>query len=517
MIHCDNWVIKYDCRQIKYDHQRLSEIYNKWRCLLSTVYIAQEELDRQRGFSNSVRRLLVSETKFYIYTYGCQLNDNDTEKLKALLLEMGFSETEDPTVADLILMNTCSVRGNADQRFFGNLGIVKTIKEKNPKLIVGVCGCMMKVDEHVEKIRRSYSFVDIIFGTSDIHRLPELLYRRLSGVRRVYDISDDDVIAEGVPMARERRYRALCTIMYGCNNFCSYCIVPYTRGRERSRKKEQVLAEIRDLVADDFSEVLLLGQNVNAYGKDLPAKGGESYSFANLLEDVAKTGMRRIRFMTSHPKDITLELLDVMAAYDNIEQHLHLPLQSGSDRILKEMNRHYTAEHYLDIIKEARLRMPDLAFSTDIIVGFPGETEEDFQATLDVVAAVGFDSAYTFQYSPRVGTPAALEINKVPKEVVTERFNRLLELQNQNALSANQRRVGTRPEVLIEGLADHHEGQLTGRSSDNCLINFTVSNEIFDQLNIERDNYSILGNKLKVHFVKSRLRKHECFRSTANF
>lgn len=468
---------------------------------MTVNYIRTAELQRQLSYIQSVAALVKNRNWYYIYTYGCQQNDNDSEKLSALLQKMGFSRSDDPAAADLILMNTCSVRGNADQRFFGNLGIVKTFKRENPDLIVGVCGCMMQIDEHVEKIRRSFSFVDILFGTSDIYRLPELLYRRLSGTRRVYDIGAADVVAEGVPVAHERRFRALCTIMYGCNNFCSYCIVPYTRGRERSRDMQHVLEELKTLAQQGFSEVMLLGQNVNAYGKDLPGDPAE-HSFAELLRQAAEqTGLRRIRFMTSHPKDITLELLDVMAAHENIERHLHLPLQSGSDRILKLMNRHYTRSHYLNMIEAARQRMPELSITTDIIVGFPGETETDFQETLDVVSSVGYDSAYTFQYSPRVGTPAALEANQIAPDVVTERFSRLIELQNENSLCANQRRVGRTTEVLIEGLADHHPDQLTGRGSDNHLINFTVPDDIFAAEGIAAGDYSTLGSRLEGRFA----------------
>lgn len=478
---------------------------------MTANYIRTAELQRQLSYIQSVSELVKDRNRYYIYTYGCQQNDNDSEKLSALLQQMGFARAAEPAEADFILMNTCSIRGNADQRFFGNLGIVKTFKRDRPDLIVGVCGCMMQIDEHVEKIRRSFSFVDILFGTSDIHRLPELLYRRLSGTRRVYDIGAADVVAEGVPVAHERKFRALCTIMYGCNNFCSYCIVPYTRGRERSRDMHRVLDELKTLAQQGFSEVMLLGQNVNAYGKDLPGNPAE-HSFAELLRQAAEqTGLRRIRFMTSHPKDITLELLDVMAAHGNIERHLHLPLQSGSDRILKRMNRHYTRAHYLDIIEAARQRIPELSVTTDIIVGFPGETEADFQETLDVVAKVGYDSAYTFQYSPRIGTPAALAAEQIAPAVMTERFNRLVALQNENALRANRRRMGRTAAVLIEGLADHHPDRLTGRGSDNHLINFTVPDDVFSDAGVAIGDYSALGARLEGRFADVRVTEARMF------
>ncbi len=468
---------------------------------MSVKYIQKSEMNRQNDYMRSVRELFNEPTHYYIYTYGCQQNDNDSEKLAGLLEQMGFQRAKRPEEADLILLNTCSVRGNADDRFYGNLGMVKAMRDHNPRMIVGVCGCMPEVEEHREKIQQSYSFVDLMFGTSDIYRLPELLFRRLSGSRRVYDIGTEDVIAEDLPVLHERAYRALCTIMHGCNNFCSYCIVPYTRGRERSREFELVLSELRDLARQGFSEVMLLGQNVNAYGKDLPGDP-QAHSFATLLRQAARTtGLRRIRFMTPHPKDVGADLLDVMAEHDNIEQHLHLPLQSGSDRILGLMNRHYTAERYLEIVRGAKERMPDISITTDIIVGFPGETEADFQQTLNLVEAVGFDSAFTFQYSPRYGTPAAEEIEQISREVVTERFNRLLELQNQNSLNANLRRVDRTYEVLIEGLSDHNALQLTGRASDNHLINFTVPADLFERFGLRADDYASLGDLLEGKFA----------------
>lgn len=468
---------------------------------MSIKYITSSELEHQNDYIQSVRQILPNQQTYYIYTYGCQLNENDSEKLAGLLDEMGFEKSMTPETADLVLLNTCSIRENADGRFYGNLGLVKAMRVKNPKMIVGVCGCMPAVEEHAERVKRSYSFVDLMFGTSDIYRLPELLYRRLSGTRRVYDISVEDVIAEDVPVRRERKHRALSTIMYGCNNFCSYCIVPYTRGRERSRRPEAVLTELKELAEQGYSEVMLLGQNVNSYGKDLKDEP-KFNNFTALLEEAAKSsGLKRIRFMTSHPKDISSELLQVMAKYDNIENHLHLPLQSGSDRILKAMNRHYTAEHYLGIVHEAKRLMPEISITTDIIVGFPGESEEDFQKTLEVVEEVGYDSAFTFQYSPRYGTPAAESEEQIPQEIVTERFNRLLELQNNNSLKANERRVGKTYEILIEGLSDHHSEQLTGRASDNHLVNFPVTDELFEEAGVINGDYATLGSKLEGRFA----------------
>ncbi|MDD4368809.1 MAG: tRNA (N6-isopentenyl adenosine(37)-C2)-methylthiotransferase MiaB, partial [Oscillospiraceae bacterium] len=363
-----------------------------------TRFVSRPELERQAEFADAVRQLQSQHPSYYIRTFGCQLNENDSEKLAGLLETMGYQPAAAPESAVFIIFNTCSVRGNADDRFFGHLGLVKNLRRDHPDLLVAVCGCMMKIEEHVDKIRCSYPFVDLVFGPSDIYRLPELLYRRLSGSRRVYDVSSDDLIAEGSKVVRERQYRALCTIMYGCNNYCSYCVVPYTRGRERSRRPAEILQELKELGQQGFGEVMLLGQNVNSYGRDLTLADGRklNYDFADLLAQAAEeSGIPRIRFMTSHPKDISLKLLDVMQAYPQIERHLHLPLQSGSDTVLKKMNRHYTVADYRRSVAAALERMPDLALSTDIIVGFPGETEQDFQATLDCVAEFAYDSAYT--------------------------------------------------------------------------------------------------------------------------
>lgn len=446
---------------------------------MATVHIQPEEIIRQLQICGEIRAQFTERKKYFIQTFGCQQNDNDSEKLGGLLSRMGYEAVETREEADLLLINTCSVRENAVDRFFGNLGILKPLKKDNPKIIIATCGCMMKQPEVVERIQRSYPFVDLIFSPNDLYRFPELLQRRLSGTRRVYDITMDDTVAEGLPVLHDRKFRALCTIMYGCNNFCTYCIVPYTRGRERSRNAEEILTELKALAEQGYSEVMLLGQNVNSYGKDLE----EPMTFAQLLGLLAReSGIRRIRYMTSHPKDLSPELIDVMAQYENIERHIHLPLQSGSDRVLKRMNRHYTLEHYMEIVRLAKEKIPGVGLSTDIIVGFPGETEEDFQATLDAVAAVGYDSAFTFQYSPRPGTPAANWEDQVPASVVSERFDRLVALQNKNSLFANEARLGMVGEVLIEGLSDHNPNMFTGRYSDNHLINFSCPEEVWRNL-----------------------------------
>ena len=442
----------------------------------------------------------IKNRAYFIMTFGCQLNENDSQKMAGELQEMNYVKAERVEDADFVIINTCSVRENADDRFYGNLGRMKTLRQTKPDLLVAVCGCMMKIEEHVDKIRRSYPFVDLIFGPSYIYRLPELLWRRLQGSKRVYDVGEEDLIAEGVHVVHERKHRALCTISYGCNNYCTFCIVPYTRGRERSRKASDVLAEVKSLADQGFSEVMLLGQNVNSYGLDIPEE--ERIDFADLMALICEqTSLKLLRFMTPHPKDISLKLLDVMAKYPQIEQHLHLPLQSGSDRILRKMNRRYTAEHYMNIIEEARKRMPDLAVSTDIIVGFPGETEEDFQATLDIVAKVGYDSAYTFQYSPRIGTPAAILEEQISQDVVTARFDRLIAVQNENSLKANEARVGRTLKVLIEGVSDHRKDMLTGRASDNHLINFSISDELKSAYGFEGMSDDTIGAELEGCFA----------------
>lgn len=445
---------------------------------MATRLISLKEIQAQLERCDLIRQQLGDQKKYMIQTFGCQQNTNDSEKLKGLLVRMGFHETEVKEEADLILINTCSVRENANDRFFGNLGNWKALKANKPSLIVGVCGCMMKQEEIVQKIRNSYPFVDLLFSPSDLYRFPELLLRRLQGQKKVYEVSDDDLVYEGVPVEHERKYRALVTIMYGCNNYCSFCIVPKTRGRERSRAQKDIVKEVKDLVAKGFSEVMLLGQNVNSYGKDLKQEDGQGL-FVDLMEELARdTGIKRLRFMTPHPKDISSKLLDIMAKYPNIERHLHLPIQCGSDSLLKRMRRPYTVEKYMNIVREAKEKIPGLSITTDIIVGFPGETEEEFQGTLDVVKAVGYDSSFTFMYSPRPGTPAAKFENQIPQSMVSERFNRLIEVQNASCLARNQERVGRVGLVLVEGLSDHKSDMLSGRYSDGHLINFSVPSSI---------------------------------------
>lgn len=446
--------------------------------------------------------------RYWIRTFGCQQNDHDSEIIAGVLEASGLIPAASLEACDLAILNSCSIRENADGRFYGHLGIVKAERDRRPELLVAVCGCMPLIREHEERIRRSHAFVDLIFGPEDIPRLPELLLRRLEGGRTVCEIGrSSGSPVEGLPVVRRRRFRALVTIMTGCDNYCSYCIVPHTRGRERSRDSEAILAEIRQLAAAGYGEVMLLGQNVNSWNRRRRPDSADppGRDFAWLLERVAETGIPRIRFMTSNPRDLSSGMLAVMERHDNIERHLHLPLQSGSDRVLAHMNRHYDRNRYLAIVAEARRRIPGIAFSTDIIVGFPGETEADFAATLGLVEEVAFDSAFLFQYSPRYGTPAALLEERIPPEVMRERFDRLLALQNRLSEASNRRLVGREMTLLIEGAADHRPGLLLGRSSSNHLVNFSLPPEIARDLGVAPDDSEKAGELLEGRFASVRV------------
>ena len=372
--------------------------------------------------------------------------------------------------ADFVIYNTCTVRENANQRVYGRLGQLGRAKKKNPYMMIGLCGCMMQEPHVVEKLKKSYRFVDLIFGTHNIYKFAELLATRLESDRMVIDIwKDTDKIVEDLPVERKYSFKSGVNIMFGCNNFCSYCIVPYVRGRERSRDPKAIIREIDRLVADGVVEVMLLGQNVNSYGKTLE----QPMTFAQLLEEIEKIdGLERIRFMTSHPKDLSDELIEVMGRSKKICKHLHLPVQSGSSRILEKMNRRYTKEQYLTLVDKIRAAVPDISLTTDIIVGFPGETEEDFQETLDVVRKVRYDSAFTFIYSKRSGTPAAVMEDQVPEEVVKDRFNRLLSEVQEISAEVCAVHEGTVQTVLVESRNDHDEHLMTGRLSNNLLVHF---------------------------------------------
>ena len=410
-----------------------------------------------------------------VTTFGCQMNARDSEKLRGILKEMGYAEDTEEK-ADFVIYNTCTVRENANTRVYGRLGQLKPRKKKYPHMMIALCGCMMQEPEVVEKLQKSYRFVDIIFGTHNIYKFAELVATRLMSERMVIDIwKDTDMIVEDLPNKRKYAFKSGINIMFGCNNFCSYCIVPYVRGRERSRDPGAIVREIERLVADGVSEVMLLGQNVNSYGKTLDTP----MTFAGLLKEIEKVeGLRRIRFMTSHPKDLSDELIEVMKDSKKICRHLHLPVQSGSTDILAKMNRRYTKEQYLELVEKIRKAVPDISLTTDIIVGFPGETDEDFEETLDVVRKVRYDSAFTFIYSKRTGTPAAAMEDQVPQDVIKTRFDRLLKEVQAIAAESCAVHEGTVQEVLVEDICDHDPAMVTGRLSNNLLVHFHGSREL---------------------------------------
>lgn len=407
---------------------------------------------------------------FCVTTFGCQMNARDSEKLVGILEQIGYQEEVDEDKADFVIYNTCTVRENANMRVYGRLGQLKHAKKSNPHMMIGLCGCMMQEPHVVEKLKTNYRFVDIIFGTHNIYKFAELIATRYESQRMVIDIwKDTDKIVEDLPSERKFSFKSGVNIMFGCNNFCSYCIVPYVRGRERSRNPKDIVREIEALVADGVVEVMLLGQNVNSYGKNLE----EPMTFAELLTEIEKIeGLERIRFMTSHPKDLSDELIEVMKNSKKICKHLHLPVQSGSTEILKKMNRRYTKEQYLELVQKIKTAVPDISLTTDIIVGFPGETEEDFLETMDVVRKVRYDSAFTFIYSKRTGTPAAIMENQVPDDVVKDRFDRLLKEVQDISAEVCSVHEGTVQPVLVESLNDHDETLVTGRMSNNLLVHF---------------------------------------------
>ena len=425
-----------------------------------------EEL--RKSYKTEEERTGIKKT-YHIVTFGCQMNSRDSEKISGILKQIGYVET-DSEDADFVLYNTCTVRENANNKVYGHLGYAKKLKENRPGMLIALCGCMMQEPEAVENIKKKYRFVDIIFGTHNIFKLAELLQTRLLSDRVVIDLwKDTDMIVEDLPSDRKFSFKTGVNIMYGCNNFCSYCIVPYVRGRERSRSPEDIIAEVKALAADGVVEIMLLGQNVNSYGKNLT----NPISFAQLLKEIEKIdGIERIRFMTSHPKDLSQELIDVMKDSTKICRHLHLPLQSGSTRLLKIMNRRYTKESYLNLVERIRTAMPDISLTTDIIVGFPGETEEDFLETMDVVRKVGYESAFTFLYSKRTGTPAAAMENQVEETVAKERFDRLLKLVQECSAKAAGREEHTVQKVLVEEVNAQDPTLLTGRLSNNLLVHF---------------------------------------------
>ena len=437
-----------------------------------TVTVTSEQIAGQYRYMELVRGILGgAEKHVYMQTFGCQQNEADSERLCGMAECMGYTVTDDPECADLIIVNTCAVREHAELKTLSIAGQFKHIKEKNPELLIGICGCMVSQEHRSQDIKHKYPYIDFLFGTSDNYRFPEILYRSITGGKRQFFAnSDAGTIAEGLPVHRFSSFKAWVSVMYGCNNFCTYCVVPYVRGRERSRKKEDILDEVKTLAQAGYREITLLGQNVNSYGLDT---GCGRYDFADLLSDVcAVPGDFIVRFMTSHPKDVSHKLIDTIAANPKIARQFHLPLQSGSDRILGLMNRRYTAEKYMDTVRYLRDKLPDISLSTDIIVGFPGETEEDFADTLRMLELVRYDSLYSFIFSPRKGTAAASMDCQIPDEIKKERFARLLDLQNSISLDKNKQYEGKCIEVLVEGISKTDASKLTGRNEKSRLVHF---------------------------------------------
>lgn len=455
------------------------------------------EMEKQRGFIDKILLENRSANKCplaFVETYGCAQNENDSERLRGMLADMGYGFCDDPKKADLVLYNTCAVRENAELRVFGNLGALKHLKAKKPSLIIGVCGCMIQQPHIAEQIRKKYKHVDMVFGTHVLYKFPQFLDEALRDTR-VVDIEDSEGrIFEGISSKRDKPPLAKIPIMYGCNNFCTYCIVPYVRGRERSRSVDNILNEVREVAAQGYKEVMLLGQNVNSYGNDL----SDGISFAKLLEEVCHIdGIERVRFMTSHPKDISDELIEVMAREDKICKQLHLPVQCGSDRILKKMNRSYTREKYLDIVRKVREKMPGIVLTSDVIVGFPGETNEDFEGTMDILRQVEYDMIFSFIYSKRKGTPAAEMEDCLTAEEKHRNFERMIEFQNEISKKKNDAYFGKTEKVLVEGESKTNPEFLSGRTDGGKIVNFRgdgrLVGEMVDVKITQVKTWSLLG------------------------
>ena len=446
-----------------------------------TTRISPADVDRQRDFCQKLHERFAARPSAplaFVDTYGCQQNEADSERLRGYLSEMGYQFTQSEAEADLIVINTCAIREHAEMRVLGNVGALVHTKRAKPGQLICVCGCMAQEPHMAQKIKDSYRQVDLVFGPHALWRFPELLYRLVTRRGRIFDIADEPgSIAEGIPLVRQEGVKAWVSIMYGCNNFCTYCIVPYVRGRERSRRPEIILDEIRGLVAEGYKDITLLGQNVNSYGKDR----GEKDAFAALLRQVdAIPGVERVRYMTSHPRDMSEELIRTVAESKHVCKHFHIPVQSGSTRIMQAMNRGYTRESYLQLVDTIRKYVPEAVLTTDIIVGFPGETEEDFAETLSLFDTVSYDAAYTFIYSRRSGTPAATMADQVPDKVKKERLNRLMELQNRHSLKHNQKLVGRTLPVMVEGLSHNNSKMWSGRTDGNKLVLWPVGERFFN-------------------------------------
>ncbi len=452
--------------------------------------VADEESVRQLDYIEKAKaqvsfmeKELGRKLKACVVTFGCQMNARDSEKLLATLKLVGYEETESED-ADFVIYNTCTVRDNADQRVLGRLGQCSNFKKSNPYMKIAICGCMMQEKSAVEKIKKSYRFVDLIFGTHNIYKFAELLYQSLNSDKMIIDIwKETDKIVEDLPVLRKYSFKSGVNIMFGCNNFCTYCIVPYVRGRERSRSPKDIIRECEKLAADGVKEIMLLGQNVNSYGNDFEEGNPDKISFAKLIDEVTKVeGIERVRFMTPHPKDFSDELIDVIANNKKIARHIHLPLQSGNTEILRRMNRKYTKDDFLNLVNKIRTKLPDVAITTDIIVGFPGETKEDVDDTIDVVKKSAFDNAFTFIYSKRTGTPAASFEDQVPEDVVKENFDRLLKVVQDTAKEQSLKYKGQVQEVLVENVNDHDDSLMTGRMSNNTLVHFPGGEDLIGNM-----------------------------------
>mgnify|MGYP000525408764 CR=1 FL=1 len=447
-----------------------------------TTVISQAELDAQFACCDKIAAYWQTKGRTptaYVETYGCQQNEADSEKLRGYLAEMGYGFTQDEFEADVIVVNTCAVREHAEMRVLGNVGQLNHSKKQRPGQIIAVCGCMVQQEHMVEKIKKSYPVVDLVFGPHELWRFPELLLKTMTSHKRVFAAEKSDgAVAEGMPLKRDSSVKAWLSIMYGCNNFCTYCVVPYVRGRERSRRPEDIVAEARELVAAGCKDITLLGQNVNSYGLDVEGE----LSFAQLLSELDKVGIERIRFMTSHPKDISDELIDVMASGKHICHALHLPVQHGNNRILQSMNRRYTREKYLERVEAIRSKVPDISLTTDLIVGYPGETEEEFEETCSLVEQVGYDSAFTFIYSPRVGTRAADMPDQIPEEVSSRRIQKLIALQKDVTHKRYANYIGQVHSVLVEESSRRDENQMAGKNEYNITVNFPGDKSLIGQI-----------------------------------
>ncbi len=456
---------------------------------INKIYSSNNNYD-DKQFWDSINKVRLINDEYYEKTgkrkksltavYGCQMNEHDNEKIGWMLELMGYTPTENLEEADFMLFNTCAIRENAELKVYGKIGSLKTMKEENPDIKIAVCGCMMQIEAIRETIETKYSHVDMIFGTHNIHKFPELFAQNIDTGKMAIEVLEDSLdIIEGMEDVRNSKTTAYVNIMFGCNNFCTYCVVPYTRGREISRQPKDILDEVKQLAEDGYKEVMLLGQNVNSYGKNLDV----AYNFTDLITDIDKIkGIERIRFMTSHPRDISDELIEAYGKLEHLENHLHLPVQSGSNNILKKMNRHYTREKYLDTIKKIKTIRPDIALSTDIIVGFPGETEEDFQATLDLIKEVEYDFVYNFIYSIRPGTKAGKMDGQIPYDVKHDRFQRLSDEINKISLKKNTRLVGSLVNILVEDTSKTNEDMLSGRTSDFKLVHFKGDKSLIGKL-----------------------------------